>query len=267
MILVEDPVFSIGQQCSLLGLSRSTLYYQPREPPESTLILMNAIDRIYTACPFYGSRKIVEVLKIEGLITGRDRVRGLMRQMGISAIYPKRNLSLSNKEHKKYPYLLRNLKIENPDQVWSTDITYIRLQRGFMYLTAVIDWFSRYVLAWELSNSLSTDFCLEVLEKALSVGKPQIFNTDQGAQYTSSEFISQLKEAGVQISMDGKGRALDNVFIERLWRSVKYEDIYIKNYESISELRSGLETYFDFYNHSRLHQSLGYKTPAEIYIN
>lgn len=198
-------------------------------------------------------------------MVNRKRIQNLMRKMGIAAIYPKPNLSKPSTEHKKYPYLLRGVAITRPNQVWSTDITYIRLQRGFIYLTAVIDWYSRYVLSWRLSNSLDTEFCVEALEEALMIARPEIFNTDQGSQYTSHAFVEVLTGAGIQISMDGKGRALDNVFVERLWRSVKYEEVYLKNYDNVPDAYCGLDEYFTFYNNERLHQALGYKRPSEVY--
>jgi putative transposase len=226
---------------------------------------MAKIDEIYTKYPFMGSRRILAELIGLGYNISHKKVKNLMQIMRIIAIYPKPNLSKAAKENKKYPYLLRDVDITENNQVWSTDITYIKLKRGFVYLTAVIDWHSRFVLSWKLSNTLHTDFCIDVLNEALKIGKPQIFNTDQGSQYTSNEFTSILLQNKIQISMDGKGRALDNIFVERLWRTVKYEEIFLNEYENIAELKKALTKYFAFYNNWRKHQSLNYKTPTEIY--
>jgi putative transposase len=226
---------------------------------------MKLIDEQYTARPFYGSRRMTVWLGQRGEEVNRKRVQRLMRVMGLEAIYPGPRRSTAGQGHRVYPYLLRGVAVERRDQVWSTDITYIPMASGFMYLTAVIDWYSRYVLAWRLSNTLDGAFCLDALEEALGVGKPEIFNTDQGVQFTASAFVGRLEAAGVAVSMDGRGRALDNVFVERLWRSVKYEDIYLRCYETVPELRRGLDRYFGFYNDERPHQSLGYRTPAAIY--
>ena len=249
----------------MLGLSRSSLYYQPDGGTAEDLRLMRKIDEQYTACPFYGSRRMTAWLTKQGEEVNRKRVQRLMRIMGLEAIYPRPRLSLAGKGHRIYPYLLRGVKVERVDQVWSTDITYVPMTTGFMYLAAVIDWFSRYVVAWRLSNTLDGSFCLELLDEALRLGKPEVFNTDQGVQFTAEAFTGCLERAGVAVSMDGRGRALDNVFVERLWRSVKYEDIYIRGYEAVPELHQGLGRYFTFYNHERLHQSLGYQTPAAVY--
>jgi putative transposase len=256
---------SVRRQCELLGLNRSSFYYEPIGESAVDLRLMRMIDEQYTACPFYGSRRMTAWLAGRGEELNRKRVQRLMRVMGLEAIYPKPRLSLAGKGHKVYPYLLRGVRIERPDQVWSTDITYVPMTSGFMYLAAVIDWFSRYVIAWRLSNTLDGSFCLEMLEEALGSGKPEVFNTDQGAQFTAAAFTSRLESAEVAVSMDGRGRALDNVFVERLWRSVKYEDIYIRGYETVADLQRGLTGYFAFYNVDRLHQSLGYRTPAAVY--
>lgn len=229
------------------------------------LQLMKQIDKVYTAKPFFGARKITNVLRAQGYVVNHKRIERLMGVMGVQAIYQKPRTSKPAQGHKIYPYLLRNVRIERPDHVWSSDITYIPMRQGFMYLMAVIDWYSRFVLAWELSNTLDTRFCITALEKALAGGKPLIFNTDQGAQFTAEDFTNPLKQASVEISMDGKGRALDNVFIERLWRSVKYEDIYLHEYEDGRHLFGGLRNYFGFYNHERPHQALGYRTPAQVY--
>ncbi len=229
---------------------------------------MNAIDEIYTKLPFYGSRRIAkELYRAKGTVVNRKRVQRLMRKMVLEAIYPRPNLSRANKEHKKYPYLLRGMEITRPNQVWASDITYIRIERGFMYLTVVMDWYSRSVLSWRLSNTLDSSFCVETLEEALKrYRKPEVFNTDQGSQYTSEAFTKVLLDEGIKISMDGKGRALDNVFVERLWRSVKYEEVYLKSYSTVQEVRSGLKEYFSFYNKERLHQSLDYRAPMEVYF-
>jgi putative transposase len=249
----------------LLGLNRSTLYYEPAVESEENLRLMGLIDKEYTEHPFYGSRRITAWLNSDKAEqVNRKRVQRLMRLMGLQAIYPKPKLSAGRK-HKVYPYLLRGVVIDRPDQVWSTDITYVGLPGGFVYLTAVIDWHSRYVLSWELSNTLDGSFCLEALEAALLRGKPEVFNTDQGTQFTAEAFTGRLEQAGVKVSMDGKGRCLDNVFVERLWRSVKYEDVYLRGYETVPQLRAGLSRYFGFYNGQRRHQALNYRTPQQVY--
>jgi putative transposase len=256
---------SIRRQCELLGLSRSSFYYEPAGVSVEDLRLMRLIDEQYTARPFYGSRRMAVWLGQRGEEVNRKRVQRLMRIMGLEAIYPKPRLSLAGQGHRIYPYLLRGVKVERRDQVWSTDITYIPMASGFMYLAAVIDWYSRYVIAWRLSNTLDGSFCLEMLEEALRSGKPEVFNTDQGVQFTASAFTGRLESAGVAVSMDGRGRALDNVFVERLWRSVKYEDIYIWCYDTVPELGQGLGRYFSFYNEERPHQSLADRTPAAVY--
>ena len=283
MIEPNYPEISITQQCELLGLSRSSYYYHSclhdtiaQKESNGTmskildthenLLLMELIDHQYMKTPFYGSRRMKVVLCQMGYLVNRKRVQRLMRQMGIQAIYPKPKLSKGDKNHKIYPYLLRNVSINRVNQVWSADITYIPLRYGFMYLVAIIDWFSRYVLSWRLSNTLDTTFCLEALESALEINKPAIYNTDQGVQFTSTAHTNRLKAAGIQISMDGRGRAFDNIFIERLWRSVKYEDIYIHDYQTVAELMAGLETYFRFYNQERPHQSLDDQTPEMVYL-
>jgi len=226
---------------------------------------MGLIDRRYTDCPFYGSRRMTAWLnRDEGQAVNRKRVQRLMRRMGLEAVYPRPRLS-AGPRHKVYPYLLRGVSIDRPDQVWSTDITYVGLPGGFMYLAAVIDWHSRFVLSWELSNTLDGSFCLEALESALALGRPEVFNTDQGVQFTAEAFTGRLESAGVKVSMDGVGRCLDNVFVERLWRTVKYEDVYLRGYETVPQLRAGLSAYFAFYNGQRRHQSLDYRTPASVY--
>ncbi len=265
LVEVNHPELSVRRQCELLELSRSTFYYEPTGAAPEDLRLMRLIDEQYTAHPHYGSRRMTQWLTRRGEEVNRKRVQRLMRTMGLEAIYPKPRLSAAGRGHKIYPYLLRGVKIERPDQVWSTDITYVPLPSGFMYLAAVIDWYSRYVVAWRLSNTLDGGFCLEMLDEALRTGKPEVFNTDQGVQFTAEAFTGRLLSAGVAVSMDGRGRALDNVFVERLWRTVKYEDIYLRGYEAVAELLQGLIRYFAFYNQERLHQSLGYETPAEVY--
>jgi putative transposase len=259
-IELEHPELSIARQCALLGLARSTRYYRPVGESAENLALMRRIDELYLRFPFYGSRKFSELLGVN-----RKRVQRLMRRMGIEAIYPKRRTTWPAAGHQIYPYLLRNVAILRPDQVWSSDITYIPLRHGFLYLVAVMDWFSRYVLSWRLSNTLEGTFCREALEEALAAGRPEIFNSDQGSQFTASAFTSRLEACGVAISMDGRGRALDNVFIERLWRSVKYEEVYLRDYADGWEAEHGLARYFRFYCEERIHQGLAYHTPAAVY--
>jgi putative transposase len=263
-----DPThaeLSVRRQCVLLGLSRSSLYYEPGAETSENLRLMRLLDKQYTACPFYGSRRLTAWLVQRGEAVNRKRVQRLLRIMGLEALYPKPRLSVAGRGHRIYPYLLRGVRIERPDQVWSTDITYVPLPAGFMYLAAIIDWYSRYVLAWRLSNTLDGSFCLELLDEALGRGCPEVFNTDQGVQFTAEAFTGRLQAAGVAVSMDGRGRCLDNVFVERLWRTVKYENIYLEGYDSVPGLEKGLGKYFPFYNHERLHQSLAYRTPAAVY--
>jgi putative transposase len=255
----------VRRQCELLGLNRSTLYYQPASETQENLRLMRLLDEEYTRHPFYGSRKLTVWLIGQGEAVNRKRVVRLMRLMGLEAIYPKPRLSASGRGHRIYPYLLRDVAITRPDQVWSADITYVPLVGGFMYLAAVIDWYSRYVIAWRLSNTLDGSFCLDMLDEALCSGRPEVFNTDQGVQFTAEAFTGRLVGAGVAVSMDGKGRCLDNVFVERLWRSVKYENIYPGCYETVPQLASGLGRYFPFYNEERSHQSLDYRTPGVVY--
>ena len=242
-----------------------SLYYESRKPGKEDLLLMHAIDEQYVKTPYYGRRRMTVEMQKLGFFVGPKKVRTAMRMMGLEAIYPKPNLSVSNKSHKKYPYLLKDEKICRPNQVWAADITYVPVQSGFGYLFAIIDWYSRYVIEWQLSNMLDTDFCLEALGRALSNGTPDIFNTDQGVQFTSCRFTQMVEASGARISMDGKGRAFDNIMIERLWRSVKYEDIYLKGYECLPEVKRGLGIYFLFYNENRPHQSLQYQTPMEVY--
>jgi putative transposase len=262
----DHPTLSIARQCKLLSLNRSTLYYEERGESLDNIGLMTMIDEQFTETPFYGSRRMAKVLSRKlGISINRKRVARLMKIMGIAAIFPGPNTSAAHPRHKKYPYLLRDVEITRRDQVWSTDITYVRLKHGFAYLVAVIDWHSRYVLSWRLSNTMDTSFCIDALNEALSKGTPEVFNTDQGSQFTSEDFLAPLIARGISISMDGRGRALDNIFVERLWRSVKYEDIYPKGYETISEARRGLAKYFELYNQRRPHQSLSYQTPAEVH--
>ena len=261
-----DDQMSILAQCRLLRVARSTLYYRPVAASDDDLRLMRRIDEQYLETPFYGSRRMVAVLRREGYAVNRKRVRRLMRLMGIEAIYQKPNTSQRHPDHKVYPYLLRGLVIDRPNQVWCADITYIPMAKGFVYLVAVMDWFSRRVLAWRLSIGMETAFCVEALQEAIDrYGAPELFNTDQGVQFTSAAFLAELESKGVRISMDGKGRFLDNIFIERLWRSLKYEDIFIRAYTLVSEARSGIAAWFAFYNDKRLHQALGYRTPRETF--
>ena len=265
MIEAAHPVLSVRRQCDLLGLTRSGLYYEPQGESAENLALMRRIDEAYTAWPFYGVRKMTAHLAREGQAVNVKRVRRLMRLMGLEAVYPRKRLSVPGEGHKRYPYLLRGVEIVRPDQVWSADITYIRLRRGFLYLAAIMDWYSRHVLSWTLSSSLDAAFCVWALEEALSRGRPEIFNTDQGVQFTSEGFTGILESRGIAISMDGRGRVFDNIFSERLWRTVKYEEVYLKDYADPREAREGLRAYFRFYNEQRLHQALDYRTPAEVY--
>jgi putative transposase len=261
-----DAVLSIVAQCRLLKIARSTLYYRPVAVSEDDLSLMRRMDELYVATPFYGSRRMTAVLRKEGRLANRKRVRRLMRVMGLEAIYQKPNTSRRHPEHKVYPYLLRGLIVDRPNQVWCADITYIPMARGFVYLVAVMDWFSRRVLAWRLSITMDSDFCVEALAEAMDHhGRPEIFNTDQGVQFTSAAFLDELETRDVRISMDGKGRFLDNIFIERLWRSLKYEEVFIKAYASVAEARHGIGGWFAFYNDERPHQALGYRTPRAVF--
>lgn len=254
------------RQCELLGVNRSTAYYKPKGDTSNDTEVMTLIDSIYTEMPFYGSRKMAkELTRLLGEPINRKRVRRLMERMGIQAIYSKPRTTIPHPAHKKYPYLLRDVPITRVGQVWSTDITYIRLERGFAYLVAVIDWHSRYVISWRLSNTMDAGFCVDALKEALATGTPEIFNSDQGCQFTCADFLAPLLERHVSISMDGRGRALDNIFVERLWRSVKYENVYLKGYQTIEEARRGLAEYFKLYNQRRLHESLDYKTPEEVH--
>jgi len=265
--LIEKGDLNLSQQANLLGISRSSLYYHPHPCPED-IEITHALDRLYTDYPFFGSRSMRWALKdYYGLKVCRERIQRLMREMGLQAIYPKPKTSLPALENKIYPYLLRNLTISQPNQVWSSDITYVRLEREFCYLTVILDWYSRYVVSWELSENLETEFCLRALKTALRGAIPAIHNSDQGSQYTSSPYLNLLETHRVRISMDGRGRCMDNIFTERLWKTVKYEDVYLKNYRTLEEAREGLTRYLTFYNRQRRHQGLGYKTPEEIYHN
>ena len=257
---------SVRRQCELLGMNRSGFYYQPVGESEKNSQLMRLLDEQYTRTPFYGSRKMTEWLAAEGYAVNRKRVLRLMGLMGIEAVYPKPKLSWPGEGHRIYPYLLRGTTVERVNQVWSTDITYIRMAQGFLYLVAVMDWFSRFVLSWSLSLTMEMDFCLEALDRALRRGRPEIFNSDQGSQFTSEKFTGKLEVRKIAVSMDGRGRCFDNIFVERLWRSLKYEEVYLKDYASVAEARAGIAGYFQFYNHQRLHQSLEYRTPAAIYL-
>jgi putative transposase len=261
-----NDMIPVCRQCELLGLPRSSYYYDSQGDDGYNLSLMNLIDEQFTKTPFYGVERMTAWLRRQGEEVNRKRVRRLMRLMGLEAIYPKPRLSFSNQAHKKYPYLLSNLAIEHPDQVWCADITYIRMLHGFVYLMAIMDWYSRFVLAWEISTTLDTSFCLSAMKEALELSKPEIFNTDQGSQFTSLEFTGRLEQEDIRISMDGRGRVYDNIFVERLWRSVKYEEVYLHQYQRVSEARNGLGRYFLFYNTERIHASLGYRTPYEIYV-
>lgn len=256
---------SLQRQCELLGLPRSSYYYQASGEAPYNLELMRLIDEHYTRRPFLGIRRMTDHLRRQGHEVNPKRVQRLMRLMGLEAIYPKPKTSQAHAEHSKYPYLLRGLVIERPDQVWCSDVTYIRLAGGSLYLVAIMDWYSRFVLSWHLSNTLDASFCVEALEEALSKGRPAIFNTDQGVQFTSTGFTTLLKDAQVRISMDGRGRCFDNIMVERLWRSVKYEEVYLKDYQQVRDAARGLGDYFPFYNTERGHQSLDYRTPFEVY--
>ena len=261
-----DPALSVVAQCQLLKVARSTLYYRPASVDPDDLAVMRQIDELHLAYPFYGSRRMAVVLRDDGWVVNRKRVQRLMRLMGLETIYQKPNTSRRHPDHKVYPYLLRGLTIDRPNQVWCADITYIPMARGFVYLVAVMDWFSRRVLSWRLSITMKTDFCVEALREAMERhGRPEIFNTDQGVQFTSAAFLDELSSQGVRISMDGKGRFLDNIFIERLWRSLKYEEVFIKAYGSVAEARAGIGGWLAFYNNKRPHQALGYRTPRAVF--
>jgi len=263
--MVERPgPLALSRQCQLLGLNRAALYYQAAQVDAYELELMALLDRQYLRTPFYGSRRMTAWLQAQGHAVNRKRVQRLMQRMGLAAIYQRPRTSRPAPTHRIYPYLLRGLRIERVHQVWAADITYIPMARGFLYLVAVMDWVSRYVLAWRLSNLLDASFCIEALEEALRQGRPEIFNTDQGSQFTDEGFTGVLRGHGVAISMDGRGRYADNIFVERLWRSVKYEEVYLKAYDNVAQARQGIAAYFEFYNHQRLHQALGYRTPRQL---
>jgi len=256
----------VTRQCELLGLCRSSYYYQPATESQLNLELMRIIDEQHLKLPFYGVPRMTHLLINMGYPVNHKRIEGLMHLLQIQTIYPRRNLSKPDAGHQKFPYLLRGLDINRPDQVWATDITYIRMRSGFLYLVAIIDWFSRHILSWRLSNSIDKYFCIEALEEALCKRKPEIFNSDQGSQFTSSDFVSKLQDHNIRISMDGRGRALDNIMIERFWRSLKYEEVYLKDYQTTREAYEGIRDYIYFYNNERLHQSLGYQPPIKFYL-
>ncbi len=265
MVEAEHPKLSLSRQCDLLGISRSSVYYQARKVDETDLRLMGLIDRQYMQTPFYGSRKMTVCLRAWGHRVNRKHVQRLMKLMGITAIYRRPNTSKPAPGHKVYPYLLRGVTVKRVNQVWGADITYIPMAHGFLYLVAIIDWYTRRVLSWRLSNTLDVHFCLDALEEALAIGTPEVFNTDQGSQFTSEAFTMALLERGIRVSMDGKGRCRDNIFVERLWRSVKYEEVYLKTYQTVLEARNGIGAYMAFYNDERPHQALGYRTPREVF--
>jgi putative transposase len=269
LILPNHSDLSIARQTQLLDISRSGFYYQPVPVSPEEIRIMGFMDKIFTDCPFYGSRKIKHELESEPYETFicREHVQHLMRQMGLEAIYPKKRTTVPNQQHLKYPYLLKNLPIIRPNQVWGTDITYIKLKDGFCYLVALLDWFSRYVITWTLAETLDIDFCIENLQRALQLNIPEIHNSDQGSHFTSPQYTGLLTaHPSIQISMDGRGRCMDNIFTERLWRTIKYENVYISDYGSHREAKAGIGGYFDFYNNHRKHQSLGYRTPAQLYF-
>ena len=261
----EHPVLSLRRQCELIGLNRSSWYYAPASESAENLRLMRLIDEQYTQTPFYGWPRMTAHLRQHSDLVNHKRVQRLMQLMGLQAIYSKPRTTVAGPAHRIYPYLLRGVAVSHPGQVWSADITYLPMQHGFMYLVAILDWFSRYVVTWQISNTLDGRFCLEALHSALQQDRPEIFNTDQGVQFTAIDFTQTLEQAGIRISMDGRGRALDNIFVERLGRTVKYENVYLMEYATVLDLIAGLKAYFQFYNYERLHQSLGYRTPASVY--
>ena len=266
MVDREHPSLSTARQCALLGVARSSLYYRPKEASGENLALMQAMDRQYLDTPFYGSRRMKVWLAREGIPVSRKRVQRLMRVMGLRAIYRSPRTSRPAPEHRVYPYLLEKIRVTRPNQAWAADITYLPMARGFLYLVVIMDWHSRYVVAWRLSNTLEADFCVDALKEALGQGQPEVFNTDQGSQFTSLEFTQVLQDHGVKISMDGKGQYNDNIFVERLWRTVNYEEVYLKAYANAAEARKELGAYFRFYNNQRPHQALGYRTPAQMFF-
>jgi putative transposase len=265
MIEPLHPTLSIRRQCQLLGLNRASFYREPAQESPFNLRLMRLIDEQYTKTPFYGYPKMTAHLRNLGYLVNEKRVARLMQRMDLQAVRPRLHTSRPNSDHRIYPYLLRTLEITQPNQVWCADITYVPMSLGFMYLVAIMDWCSRYVLAWQLSNTLDVGFCVHALEQALQLGQPTIFNTDQGAQFTARAFTATVEAAGIHVSMDGRGRVMDNIFIERLWRSVKYEDLYLKDYQTVAQLEAGLDAYFTFYNTARPHQSLAYQVPAVVH--
>ena len=266
-MIARGSELSVARQAKLLGISRSSVYYRPRPESQDELDLLRRLDELFTENPVYGSRRLQQMLKREGVLVGRRRIRRLMRKLGLWAVGPKRDTSKPHPEHKVYPYLLRGLNIERPNHVWATDITYIRMRHGFLYLCAILDWATRKVLAWRLSNTLTTDFCTAALKEALArYGTPEIFNTDQGCQFTSAEFTEVLKTHSIQISMDGRGRCHDNIFVERLWWTVKHEWVYLRPCENGVEQKQSLAECFDWYNRRRPHQSLDWQTPDETYF-
>jgi putative transposase len=268
LIIPKSPDLSIARQTALLDISRSGYYYQPVPVSPEEIRIMDCMDKIFTDCPFYGSRKIKHELESKPYEVSicREHVQRLMRLMGLEAIYPKKKTTIPNQQHLKYPYLLKNLPIVRPNQVWGTDITYIKLKDGFCYLVALLDWFSRYVITWTLAETLDIDFCIENLQRALELNIPEIHNSDQGGHFTSPQYTELLSAKQIQISMDGRGRCMDNIFTERLWRTVKYENIFLRDYRNPNEARTGLAEYFDFYNNKRKHQSLDYRTPSTAYF-
>jgi putative transposase len=266
MVEFDHPELPLGVQAALLGLSRSSLYYQPKGPSAEEIALKHRIDELYTAHPYYGSRRISAVLRQEGRVINRKAVQRHMQEMGIAGLAPGPHTSRRHPRHPVYPYLLRHVTAAYPDHVWGIDITYVRLQAGWLYLVAILDWYARYVVAWELDQSLELGFVLAAVDAALAVGCPTIWNSDQGSHFTSAQYLGRLQERGIQISMDGQGRALDNVFTERLWRTVKYEEVYLHSYDTPRAARQGLARYFQFYNHQRPHQALDYRTPAALYF-
>ena len=267
MVNRGHPELSVVKQCRLLKLSRSSVYYRRKPTGSVDLELMASMDRQYLKTPYYGSRRMTAWLRSQGHRVNRKRVQRLMRAVGLEAIYRKPNTSKPAPGHRTYPYLLKGVAVDRVNQVWAADITYLPMSRGFLYLVAIMDWHSRYVLSWRLSNTLEAGFCIDALKEALCKGKPEVFNTDQGSQFTSEAFSGLLLERGIKVSMDGKGRYLDNIFVERLWRSVKYEEVYLKAYRDGSEARRGIDAYLDFYNRERPHQSLGYRTPAQVFAS
>lgn len=267
MVERDNKEISLSVQAKLLSLNRTGIYHKPSPPSEEEIAIRNRIDEIYTKHPYYGSRRITAQLNRENICVNRKKAQRIMREMGIAGICPGPNLSKRNTEHKVYPYLLRNVTIGHPNHVWGIDITYIRLKHGWMYLVAIVDWFSRYIVSWELEQTLEISFVLETVQRALAKATPKIMNSDQGSQFTSPQYTQLLLNANVRISMDGKGRATDNIFTERLWRTIKYEEVYLNEYVSPREARRRLKQYLDYYNNERPHQSLGYRTPAEVYFS